>query len=141
MVYRPESVMRRIEKLQEFAQDFRELPITSFVEYERNKTIRYAAERLLVVAAETIIDILDHLLAARHSIASDTYEEVVSNAHSNGLLSDALFDKLKGIGGMRNALTHQYLSISNEQVFAHFCTRRELLPIVTDELRKLVSPP
>ena len=138
MVYRPESLLRRVETLREYARDLDDLPIAGFADYEGNKTIRYAVERLLVLVAEVVIDILDHLLSARHSVISDGYEEVRANARANALISEELYGRLKGLGGLRNALTHRYLTISDKQTYHHFVKMRVLLPEVMSTLDALV---
>ena len=112
MVYRPESLVRRVEKLREYARDLDDLAVPDFGAYEGNKTNRYAVERLLVLVAEVVIDVLDHLLSARHSVISDGYEEVLANARANALISEELYGRLKGLGGLRNALTHRYLTMT-----------------------------
>jgi len=137
MVYRPESLIRRLEKLREYARDLDELPVGGVDDYRENKTIRYAVERLLVLVAEVVIDVMDHLLSARHSVISDGYEEVLANARANALISEELYGRLKGLGGLRNALTHRYLTISDEQTYNHFAKMRALLPEVVSALDAL----
>ncbi len=116
MVYRKESVLKRLEKLREYATDLRpfgELPAEDF---SRSRNDRYAVERILFLMAECVIDILDHLLSAGHGIVSDSYEDVIQNAHNNGIIPKGLYENLKGLGGFRNILAHGYLQIKPEEV-------------------------
>ena len=39
-------------------------------------------ERLLFLVAGTVLDMLDHVLSARHEVVSDSYEEIVTNART-----------------------------------------------------------
>ena len=117
MVFRKESLIKRIEKLKEYRHDLKEFGEISYNDYLKNKQIRYTIERILFLISENILDFLDHILSSRFEIISDSYEDIVSNAHEQGVITDELYSKLKGLGGFRNVLAHEYMSISNEEVY------------------------
>lgn len=137
MVYHPESIQRRLEKLAQYERDLTDLLPTNFESYLSDQRSKYAIERLLLLISETILDILDHTLAAKHNVVSDNYEEILEHAAARGLLSSNLYAELKGIGGFRDVLAHEYLALRDEQVHAHALKIRDLLPSIRNELERL----
>ena len=73
MVYRPESLLERLELLRQYGADLSQWRAFSLDDYLQSRTTRYAVERLLFLIAGSVLDILDHVLSARHEVVSDTY--------------------------------------------------------------------
>lgn len=140
MIYHPESVQRRLEKLAQYEGDLADLLPTDLEDYLSDQRSKYAVERLLLLISETILDILDHNLAAKHNVVSDNYEEILEHAAARGLLSSDLYAELKGIGGFRNVLAHEYLALRDDAVHAHALKIRNLFPTIRAELERLAYP-
>lgn len=140
MVYSPESVSRRIAKLGEYGADLNGTLPKTFAEYNSQRTVKYAVERLLLLIAETILDVLDHILAATYDVVSDNYEDILSRSRERGLLSEELYQELRGLGGFRNVLAHEYLALRDEQVFAHARKLLRNLPQIRAELTQAAPP-
>ncbi|WP_051173309.1 glycosyltransferase [Thermodesulfobacterium hveragerdense] len=73
MVYRKESLIRRLEKLKEYRRDLLDLGELSFEDYMKTRWLHYSVERLLFLIAESILDIFDHILASKFQVISDSY--------------------------------------------------------------------
>ena len=86
MVYRPKSLLERLELLRQYGADLAQWRDLSLDDYLRSRTTRYAVERLLFLVAGTVLDMLDHVLSARHEVVSDSYEEIVTNARTGTAL-------------------------------------------------------
>lgn len=56
MVYRRESLLKRIEKLREYRHDLKQMAGISFEQYVKDKKTKYATERLLFLISENILD-------------------------------------------------------------------------------------
>lgn len=125
MVYSPESVSRRIAKLGEYGADLNGTLPKTFAEYNSQRTVKYAVERLLLRIAETILDVL---------------EDILSRSRERGLLLEDLYQELRGLGGFRNVLAHAYLALRDEQVFAHARKLLRNLPQIRAELTKAAPP-
>jgi len=138
MVYRKESLIKRLEKLKEFRHDLKELRDLSFDDYTKDRRTRYAIERLLFLISETIFDFLEHILSSKYEIVSDSYEEIIDNAYGKGLLDKNLYKNLKGLGGFRNILAHEYMNISNEEVFRNFKKFINIIDTVIERLESLL---
>jgi uncharacterized protein YutE (UPF0331/DUF86 family) len=110
-----ENLISRLGKLKEYRKDLIDLEELSFEDYIKNKWLRYSVERLLFLIAESILDILDHILASKFQVISDSYEDIIRNAYSKGIIDKELFEMLKGLGAFRNVLAHEYLELSHEE--------------------------
>jgi uncharacterized protein YutE (UPF0331/DUF86 family) len=138
MVYRKETILRRIEKLKEYKHDIAPFAEMSLEIFLQSKKDRYAAERVLFLLAECIIDILDHILAAKHGVASESYEEVISNSFEYAILDADLYDKLKGLGGFRNMLAHGYLIIADSETYANLLKMATILDEIIAHFERIV---
>ena len=96
-------------------------------------------ERLLFLVAGTVLDMLDHVLSARHEVVSDSYEEIVTNAHRHGLISSDLYRSLQGLGGFRNVLAHEYVGLADATVHEHLVKMNCVFRALTRELEMLVE--
>ena len=128
MVYRKESLLKRIEKLKEYNRDIKVYRDLSLEEYLLDRKTKYAIERLLFLIAENILDFLDHLLSAKFSIVSEGYENILENSYKAGLIDKGMYEEMKGLGGFRKVLAHEYLRLDYSEVFRNFVKIRELLP-------------
>lgn len=138
MVYKKESLLKRIEKLREYRYDLKEMEDATFEQYVKDKKVKYSIERLLFIISENILDFLDHILSSRFELVSDSYEDIIENAYKKDVLSDALYTKLKGLGGFRNVLAHEYLYLSDEEVFRNFKKILQIIDEVIDTFEKIV---
>lgn len=120
MVYRKESLLKRMEKLREYRHDLKEMQDISFEQYIKEKKTKYSIERLLFLIAENILDFLDHVLSSRFETISDSYEDIIENAYKKDLIKADFYSRLKGLGGLRNVLAHEYLNLSDDEVFRNF---------------------
>ena len=73
--------------------------------------------RLLFLIAETILDFLEHILASKFDVISESYEDIIKNAMKYEIITENLYKDLKGLGSFRNILAHEYLELNDEQVY------------------------
>ena len=139
MVYRPKSLLERLELLRQYGADLTQWRDLSLDDYLRSRTTKYAVERLLFLVAGTVLDMLDHVLSARHEVVSDSYEEIVTNAHRHALISSDLYGALRGLGGFRNVLAHEYVGLADATVHEHLVKMNGVFRALTRELEMLVE--
>lgn len=137
MVYSKESVVKRIEKLKEYQKDLAELGNTTHEQFETDKKTRYVIERILFLIAESILDTLDHILSSKHSVISDGYEDIITNAINRRVIDSALYEKLRGLGGFRNVLAHEYITISGDEVYKNYLKVKDVLDDVIEAFERL----
>ena len=138
MVYRKSSLIRRIEKLKEYNNDLYSFDGLDYAGYLQNKNNKYAIERILFLVSENILDFLDHILSAKFHVISDSYEEILENAFKRAVIDEKAYDELRGLGGFRNVLAHEYLGIDDHAVFEHFCKIKRILPGIIGYFEELL---
>lgn len=139
MVYKRESLLKRIEKLREYRHDLHQMAGIAFEQYVKDKKTKYSTERLLFLISENILDFLDHILSSRFEIISESYEDIIDNAKKKDLIDDLLYSKLKGLGGFRNILAHEYLQISDQEVYRNFEKIVQIIDNIVDAFEKAID--
>jgi uncharacterized protein YutE (UPF0331/DUF86 family) len=113
---RAEVIRQRLQRLRQILinlEKVRAVPRNVFVgSFEHF----WLAERGLQLAAEILFDIGNHILAGHCNVHATDYEDVTEKLAVHGIISGELREKLRGIGGFRNILVHQYLDIDEERV-------------------------
>lgn len=139
MVYRRESLLKRLEKLREYRHDLKELSDISFEGYLKDKKLKYSTERLLFLISENILDFLDHVLSARFEIVSESYEDIIDNAFKKDLIDAALYAQLKGLGGFRNILAHEYMQISDQEVLRNLEKMSQMIDRIIQKFEEMIA--
>lgn len=117
MTLRPAVVHERLRKLREILtnlEEVRKVPREEFVASFRHY---WLAERGLHLAAETVFDIGNHVLAGHFNVHPADYEEVLAKLGERGVISPGLYKRITGLGGFRNVLAHGYLDIDENRVY------------------------
>ncbi|MCB0193019.1 MAG: DUF86 domain-containing protein [Anaerolineae bacterium] len=103
-------------------------------ELRQDLSQRWIIERGLIAAAEIIFDVTDHILAAHYSVYSETYEDSLEKLNENKVISDSLYNQLRGLGGFRNILVHRYLGIDIANVAQNFQKGLKTFPQFAQEI-------
>ena len=139
VVYNKTTAIRMLEKLKEYNRDLEVFVDISLSEYKINRISKYAIERIVFLITENVLDILEHYLSGKYKILSDTYEEIIENSFSNKVISQDLYNSLKGIGKFRNVLAHEYLELDDELIFNGFKRITSFLPEFVSEVEALIE--
>lgn len=126
MVLRKEAIRDRVKKLREILANLEEVREVSEEEFISSYKHYWLAERGLQLAADTVFDIGNHILAGYYKTSPEDYEEILDLLQKKGVLSKKLRERMKGLGGFRNILVHEYLKIDERKVY------RELQTGLTD---------
>jgi len=139
MVFKRESIEERLKKLSEL---FRFFELHKELTHERlvaDITIRLSVERASALAAEIIIDILSHILTSGHNLFPETYEKAIELSSTQKIITDALYKELKGLGGYRNILIHEYLDLDYEEVYKNFKKLIDAIPHFQREIIQYID--
>jgi len=120
MVFKQETVTERLKKLEEVLGKLREKAGTTLEEYREDTDIQWIIERGLELASSMIFDIGNHILAGAYQTPVGEYEKILEKLHAKRVISNSLYEELRGLGGFRNVLVHGYLSLNMELVFRHY---------------------
>jgi uncharacterized protein YutE (UPF0331/DUF86 family) len=116
VVLRPDAVRARLLKLEEIVSRLEEIVRLGRPALRKNPKDQWAAERGLQLGAEALLDVGNHVLSAHFGVTSEDYEDVVRQLAAHGVVPAELGSRLKGIGGFRNLLVHDYLRVDPERV-------------------------
>ena len=116
MVLRPEALRERLQKLEEIISRLEELSRVDRDALRTNFRDAWTAERGLQLGAETIFDIGNHILSAHFGVTPKDYEDIVVQLADHGVIGEPLRNRLRGLGGFRNILVHDYLRIDPDRV-------------------------
>lgn len=139
MVLRKESIRTRLRKLEEVLARLQEKRDISPSEYKANPDLQWLIERGLEVSASLILDIGNHILAGAFQVSVDEYEKILEKLHEKKVLSDELYQNLRGLGGFRNILVHGYLDLDTDLVYAHYQKATRVFPQFIAEIEKWVE--
>jgi len=103
-----------------------------------NLSIRWIIERGILAGISIILDIGNHILASQYRIYPDTYEDVLREMFSKGIISQEIYTKIKGMGSFRNILAHEYIKIDPKKVYQNYKKFLEIIPEISKELLKLI---
>lgn len=116
MVLRPDALRQRLQKLEEVISRLEQVRGTDRAVLRANFREAWAVERGLQLGAETIFDIGNHILGAHFGVTPKDYEDIIAQLAVEGVIDGALRNRLKGLGGFRNILVHDYLRIDPDRV-------------------------
>jgi len=114
---RPAVVAERLRKLREILRNLAEVRAVPREEFVASYRHYWLAERGLQLAAETLFDIGSHILAGHFNVHPSSYEDVLEHLARQNVLTPDLRQRLRGLGGFRNILVHEYLDIEEDRVY------------------------
>lgn len=116
MVIRREIVEERLRYLDLVLEELSKYRDVGPDKLRDSLSLRWAVERGLIAAATLVFDVLDHILAARFGVYPETYEDILRLSFEKGIISPELFQNIRGLGGFRNILVHQYLQVDMSEL-------------------------
>jgi len=120
MVLRKESVIERLKKLETIIANLDQKNTADLKQYSQDLDLQWYIERGLEVGSSIIFDIGNHILAGYYKISVEEYEHILKQLQGKKVISEELYENLSGLGGFRNILVHNYLSLDHELVFGHY---------------------
>jgi uncharacterized protein YutE (UPF0331/DUF86 family) len=102
--------------------------------FARNSMLRRAVERALQLAVESIIDVAERILAARHLVPEDTAAQSLRRLQEIGVLKDA--SRYAEMVRFRNFIVHRYEQIDPQIVYGLAKTRLGCFRDFVDEIRR-----
>lgn len=87
-----------------------------------NLSLRWTVEHGLQAGLTRVLHAANHILTRHFGILPETYEASLAELHARKVISASLYRRLRGAGGFRNVLVHEYLPIDLSRV-ARFVRR------------------
>jgi uncharacterized protein YutE (UPF0331/DUF86 family) len=84
-----------------------------------------AAKYILIELAEAMSNTIQHILAKEKGVPVSGYIDAIVKAHENGIISEALFQRLKPFFDFRNSLIHRYWTIDDNRLIGNLKSGRD----------------
>lgn len=110
----PDRIQERLELLAGYLAELRRLrdqPLDRYLQHDI-----YAGRYLVQVAAQTCIDLANHVTASEGWRAPRNFGDAFSVLSEHGVIDGALAGRLRGLAGLRNRLVHVYDAIDDTRV-------------------------
>jgi len=115
VVLRPDALRSRLLKLEEVISGLERLKTDDVLGGSQQRD-RWALERGLQLGAEIVLDIGNHILSAHFGVSAENHEDVITQLHVQGVIDEPLRNRLRGLGGFRNVLVHDYVRLDPSRV-------------------------
>ena len=136
MVLKPDIILERLKEIDTALEELSRYREKSLEDLRDSLSLRWTVERGLIIVANLVFDVADHILGGHFSIYPDTYEESLRNLKEKKVISRELYQKLKGLGGFRNILVHDYIKIDLSEVHRNLSKAFEVFPAFSAEIQR-----
>ena len=116
MTIREEFVLQALAELRRTAQELEQYRETTAILLSSNLSLRWTVEHGLLAGLTLIFQIADHILTHAFERTASTYERLVIERRACDVISEGLAEQLRGAGGFRNVLVHEYLQVDLNEI-------------------------
>ncbi|MCZ6792529.1 MAG: DUF86 domain-containing protein [Planctomycetota bacterium] len=116
MVFKSEAVRERLKRLEEVIARLSAYRGTTSEEFLDDVERQWVVERGFILAAECVADVAGHILSGKFKVQPVDQEDAVRGLGNQRVISESLAKRLRGFGGFRNILVHEYLRIDPSRV-------------------------
>jgi len=117
-LFDPDLIRRKLSRLNMYLDKLKPIAEHTFEEYRSDFYLKTSAERLIHLIVECASDINSHVVVESGQRPPEDYTSSFVRASEVGLITRELADKIKGSGGMRNILVHEYMEIDDKKVYS-----------------------
>ena len=128
MTLHPELVQARLEEIARVVAELGKYRGTGAESLGRDTSLRWIVERGILAGAGLVFDVADHVLAAAFSEFPDSYEASLVALRDRGVISPALYERMRGLGHIRNVLAHDYVKVDLHLLARHLDEILSILP-------------
>lgn len=124
-------VRRKLSRLNMYLDKLKPIAEHTFSEYLSDFYMKTSAERLIQLTVECASDINSHVVIESGRRPPEDYSSSFMKAAEVGLVTHELANKLKGSGGMRNIIVHEYIDIDDRKIY-------EILPTAISDFKEYI---
>jgi len=93
----------------------------------------------MIALANLVFDAADHILSGYFGVYSETYEDTLQQLREKGVVSQNLYESIKGLGGFRNILVHDYLKVDVTELHRNLLKAFEVFPAFSSEIQQWLT--
>ncbi len=134
-MFRTETIATALKELDRVTEELAKHRGVTLEELEASLSRRWTIERGLIAGANLVFDTADHILSSRFHVYPETYEDSLRLLRDNSVISEELYGSIKGLGGFRNILVHEYLGIDMAEEYRNF---QKALKVFRDFAREIL---
>lgn len=127
-------VESKLRFLEQTLADLENWPLGDLAAFAGNSMLRRAVERALQLGVESMIDVSERILAARHVSPAETAAQNFQRLQEIGFLRNA--DRYAEMVRFRNFIVHRYEQIDPQIVYGLAKTRLSCFRDFIDEIRR-----
>jgi uncharacterized protein YutE (UPF0331/DUF86 family) len=139
MAVRPEAIRARLKKLREMIARLERIRARGEEAYNNDDLLQSAAERALQIATQCVLDIGNHIIAEMSLPFPSNNDEIINILSKANIIPQELGDRLAGIGGFRNVLVHDYLTLDQGRIFHEHLGHLDDLRDFAEEIVKFLD--
>ncbi|MBM3144634.1 MAG: DUF86 domain-containing protein [Chloroflexi bacterium] len=113
-----EAVIERLEALDAYIAELEHFAGYSLKSLSDDFVKYRAVQRSLQLAAQAVIDIATHVIAADFDHRVQDYRQALIALGSVGVLTPEFAERLAPLAGFRNILVHEYLAVDPEKLYS-----------------------
>lgn len=117
-VERVRRLLAALERYRGHLTALRDLPLETYLEEGS-----FAARYLIQAAAQTCIDVANHVIASEGWRVPRDYRDAFTVLEEEDVLDAALAERLRALAGLRNRLVHLYEDVDDRLVHAYLQDR------------------
>ncbi|MBI2934735.1 MAG: DUF86 domain-containing protein [Chloroflexi bacterium] len=128
MVVKKQVIVEKLKQLDTILQELTLYREKSSAEIEASLSLRWAVEGGLIAAARQVFEIADHILGGHFAIYPESYEESLLLLRVNNVVPVELYERMRGLGGFRNILVHEYARVDIAELGRGLAQAFEVFP-------------
>lgn len=134
-----EKISRKVEFIVAKLRYLKENRPEDVERLKTDETMQMAILYAFQVCIEAIVDIVIHIGTRVYEKEYEGDYEMFESLFEEGVVDEDIFEKLKKMNGLRNAIVHAYNSLVLEEIFENYETILRDIGYVTDMLIRLVG--
>jgi uncharacterized protein YutE (UPF0331/DUF86 family) len=104
-------IKRKLGELRRYSSELKKHQKKSLKSIEDDLALAWSIQHGLQLSIQIILDVCNHILAARGINEIENYSDVLKKCGQNGILPRAFAERIKSMAGFRNILVHEYADV------------------------------
>lgn len=139
MVLKQEIISERLKEMDTVLEELSLYQGESPEDLKASLSTRWTVERGMIALANLVFDAADHILSGYFGVYSETYEDTLQKLWEKGVVSQSLYERIKGLGGFRNILVHDYLKVDVTELHRNLLKAFEVFPAFSSEIQQWLT--
>ncbi len=109
-------IAQSLQELDRVASELEKYLAVSVDQLQGNLSLRWTVERGLLAGLGLVFQVADHILSSHFHSTPESYQQLLTELRGHGVIGREAHEQLKGAGGFRNVLVHEYIKVDLNEV-------------------------